>query len=320
MTEDDRVRRISEAQDVLSKLNFDNERSNARSALVLLALLDLAANTDWSDATNPMIGTTAIMDWIREQYAVAYKPNTRETIRRQTLHQFEDAGLVVSNPDDPNRPINSPKWCYQVTENALAVMRAYGTVAEERALQDYIADLPGLLDIYARARDLSQIPVTLLDGTVVELTPGGQNLLLRQIVEQFCSRWTPGGQVLYIGDAGREDPVYEVDELRRLGVELDKHGKFPDLIVYLADRNWLVLMEAASSHGPVDEKRYSELKDLFGGSSSGLVFVSCFPTRAEMRKYLTQMAWETDAWCADAPDHLIHFNGERFLGPYEENT
>jgi type II restriction enzyme len=88
-------------------------------------------------------------------------------------------------------------------------------------------------------------------------------------------------------------------------------------MVYLPERNWLVLMEAASSHGPVDSKRYGELRSLFGDASAGLVFVSCFPSRAAMRKYLSDIAWETEAWCADNPSHIIHFNGERFLGPYD---
>lgn len=263
-----------------------------------------------------MLRTVEIMDWLRDNYHKDYAPNTRETIRRQTLHQFGDAALIESNPDNPQRPINSPKWCYQVTPRALSVIRAYGTPEWDAELREYLADQPGLRELYTRARELDLVPVTLLDGTVVELTPGGQNILLRQMVEEFCARFTPGGQVLYIGDAGKDDPVFEEAKLRELGIELDKHGKFPDLIVYLPDREWLVLMEAASSHGPVDAKRHGELQELFAASTAGLVFVSCFPARAEMRKYLTQMAWETDAWCAEDPDHLIHFNGERFLGPY----
>jgi len=97
---------------------------------------------------------------------------------------------------------------------------------------------------------------------------------------------------------------------------VNHHGKLPDLVVYLPDKDWLVLLEAASSHGPVDAKRHAELKALFAGASPGLVFVSCFPSRAEMRKYLAAVAWETEVWCADAPDHMVHFNGERLLGPY----
>lgn len=91
----------------------------------------------------------------------------------------------------------------------------------------------------------------------------------------------------------------------------------PDLVVYMPDRNWLVLMEAASSHGPVDSKRHGELAALFARSTAGLVYVSCFPDRTEFRKYVTAIAWETEVWRADHPTHMIHYNGERFLGPYE---
>ena len=313
---DGQARRVREAQEILRSFNFDPERSNERSALVLLALLDLTPTKPWADASNPLLRTVEIMEWLRANYGRNYKPNTRETIRRQTLHQFIDAALVVLNPDEPGRAINSPKNCYQVEASALSVIRAYGSDAWQESLTSHLEAVPGLLADYARARELNLIPVTLMDGRGVSLTPGGQNVLLKQMVEDFCSRLTQGGHVLYIGDAGKEDPVFEDRQLRELGVELDKHGKFPDLIVYLPDRNWLILLEAASSHGPVDAKRHRELEALFRGSSAGLVYVSCFPSRAEMRKYLSDIAWETEVWCADNPSHLIHFNGERFLGPY----
>lgn len=313
---DAQLQRIAEAQQVLQELNFDAERYNERSALVLLALLDLPPERSWADATNPMVRTVEIMAWLRVHYDKDYKPNTRETLRRQTLHQFIDAALVVLNPDDPRRAVNSPKSCYQIEPRALELLRSHGEDWGDR-LGAYLTDVPGLQAQYAKARELELVPVTLADGSAIELTPGGQNVLLKQMVEEFCPRWTPGGEVLYIGDAGKDDPIFEQAKLAELGVELDKHGKFPDLIVYLPDRNWLVLMEAASSHGPVDAKRHGELQALFGRSTAGLVYVSCFPSRAEMRKYLAEIAWETEVWCADNPSHLIHFNGERFLGPYE---
>lgn len=137
------------------------------------------------------------------------------------------------------------------------------------------------------------------------------------MIERFCPYFTPGGQALYIGDAGDKRCHVETAALRKLGVELDEHGKMPDMVVHLADRGWLVLLEAVSSHGPVDAKRHSELANLFAGSTAGLVYVSCFPTRAEMRKYLKDIAWETEVWCADEPTHMIHFNGDRFLGPHD---
>lgn len=309
-------RRVAEARHALRDLSFDAERCNERSALVLLALLGLRPELPWPTATSPLLRTVEIMKWLRDHYRKDYEPNTRETVRRRTLHQFVAEGFVVLNPDEPARAVNSPKTCYQIQRAALEVLRRYGDADYSRRLDTYLTERPGLVARYARERSSELLGVKLLDGTAVELTPGGQNVLLKRMVEEFCPRWTPGGQILYIGDAGTGDPIFEHARLQEIGVQLVKHGKLPDLLVYLPERNWLVLMEAASSQGPVDAKRYGELHRLFAGTSAGLVFVSCFPSRAEMRRFLPDIAWETEVWCADAPSHLIHFNGERFLGPY----
>ncbi len=312
----DAYERVEDARIALETLGMDAERSNERSALVLLALLRLTPAESWAEAANPMLGTRAIMDFIRDEYGKDYAPNTRETVRRFTLHQFVEAQLVVQNPDEPQRPVNSPKWNYQVTAEALEVLRAYGTDAWQSATDRYLADLPGLKARYAAAREMDRIPLTLPDGSIFTLSPGGQNVLLKAMVEDFCPRFTPGGQVLYIGDAGNKWALFERETLSSLNVEVDEHGKMPDLVIYLPDRNWLVLLEAASSHGPVDSKRQTELADLFANSTAGLVYVSCFPDRAEFRKYVDKIAWESEVWCADHPTHMIHYNGERFLGPY----
>jgi type II restriction enzyme len=272
----------------------------------------------WAEATNPMLRTVEIMAWIREQYGRDYAANTRETIRRYTLHQFADVLLIVQNPDQPNRPINSPKWCYQLSSRALDLLRSIDESNFKQRVNAYLVDVPGLREQYAKAREMNRIPVTLPSGEAVTLSPGGQNVLLKQMIEDFCSLFTPGGSVLYVGDADDKYAVWEAAELEKLGIVIEQRGKMPDLLVYMADRNWLVLLEAASSHGPVDATRHSELSTLFGSSTAGLVYVSCFPSREEMRRYLPLIAWETDVWCADNPTHLIHFNGERFLGPYEQ--
>ena len=201
---------------------------------------------------------------------------------------------------------------------ALHAIRTYGTPAFDDELRDYLAAVPGLKAEYDRARELHRIPVTLPDGTTETLSPGGQNVLIKQMIEDFCGYFTPGGEVWYVGDADEKWMVFEEERLAFLGVTVDSHGKMPDLVVYLPERNWLVLLEAATSHGPVDAKRRGELSSLFEGSTAGLVYVSCFPSRDEMRKYLHQIAWETEVWCADNPTRLIHFNGERFLGPYDD--
>jgi adenine-specific DNA-methyltransferase len=309
--------RIAEAQELLRRLNFDAERSNERSALILLALLNVRPDQPWSEATNPLLRTVDIMDFLRQHYGRDYKPNTRETVRRRTLHQFAEAALILQNPDAPDRPINSPKWCYQIDAKALQLIRNYRAAQFDAALRVYLVEAPGLRDIYAAERKMRRIPLKLADGREVSLSPGGQNELILKIVNDFCAYFTPGGRILYVGDAGGKWRIFEGQALKQLGVVVDEHGKMPDLVVYMPDKNWMVLIEAAASHGPVDAKRHGELKTLFAGSTAGLVFVSCFPTRAELRKELTNIAWETEIWCADNPQHLIHFNGERFLGPYE---
>ncbi|PZT72607.1 MULTISPECIES: BsuBI/PstI family type II restriction endonuclease [unclassified Streptomyces] len=308
--------KLTEARHLLQLLGFDAERSNERSAYVLLALLELGPDQDWTQAERSMLRTVQIMQWLREVYEKDYAANSRETIRRFTLHQFVDAGLVVQNPDQPDRPVNSPKWCYQIEPAAFGLIASFGQDGFDERLAEYLEERPGLQAMYAREREMNRIPVQLPGGKEIDLSPGGQNTLIVQIIGEFCERYTPNGEVLYIGDADNKWAIFEKESLAKLGVEVDSHGKMPDVVVFLRDRNWLVLIEAASSHGPVDAKRYRELSELFRGSSAGLVFISALPSRVELRKYLKEIAWETDVWCADNPTHLIHFNGERFLGPY----
>ena len=307
---------VEDCRMLLRNLVLDFDRQNERSALVLLSLLALRPGDSWRDATAVSLRTVEIMAWIREHYDIDYKPNTRETIRRQTLHQFIQAHLVIENPDDPSRPINSPNWCYQVTDEALKLIQSRGTSFFPKKLDQYLDAKPGLATTYRQERELAKIPVTLPDGSSIVLSAGGQNPLLKSMIEEFCPRFTPGGSVLYVGDAGAKWLIYQNDELNALGVSIDTHGKMPDLVVHMEDRNWIVLLEAASTHGPVDHTRHLELKSLFQNCKAGLVFVSCFADQATMKKYLTDISWETEVWTADHPTHLVHFNGDRFLGPH----
>ena len=164
-------------------------------------------------------------------------------------------------------------------------------------------------------RPMVRIPVKRADGTPVRLNRSVVPLV-RTVVREFCSRWTPGGTVLQVGDARTELKILEVDILKRLGITAEICGKMPDVIVYVEQKKWLVLIEAVTSHGPVNPKRRGELKVLFKDSTAGLVFVTAFLDRKAMIRYLGEISWETEVWVAEAPTHLIHFNGERFLGPY----
>ncbi|MGK8509674.1 BsuBI/PstI family type II restriction endonuclease [Nocardia asiatica] len=317
--------RLDEAKEILAAFNFDRARTNTRSALVLLALLQVESDSLWSDAQNPMLTVDGIRLWINNKYEQplrehnrgnVYAPNSRETLRRQTLHQFRDSGFVIYNEDDPGRAPNSKDNNYRVNPLALAAIRLYGTQGFAGAVEDYLVEAPGLLVKYQAAREMTRIPVTLPGGKKITLSGGGQNVLIERIIYDFCGYFVPGGDVLYVGDAAKKFEHFEVQALASLGVTVNTHGQMPDLIVYQREKNWLFLIEAASSHGPVDAKRHGELQTLFAGSTAGLVYVSCFPDRPTMRGFLADLAWETEAWCASDPTHMIHLDGERFLGPY----
>lgn len=310
-------KRIGEASAVLKAIGLPREQTNPRAALTLLALLDLKPLQAWSEATAPLCGVTPIMEFAAQHYGKHWKPNTRETVRRFTLHQFRDAGLVVPNPDKPDRPTNSPGYVYQVPDVVLEVLRLYGTSRWDDALKRYLAAAPTLAARYASERHMQRIPLRILEGQEISLSPGGQNELIRQIIDEFCPRFTPGAVPVYIGDADKKWGYYDEAALLDLGVTVDAHGKMPDVVVHFTDKNWLVLIEAVTSHGPIDPKRRGELIELFGSSDAPLVFVTAFLSRHDYTKYAGEIAWETEVWFAEAPSHMVHFNGERFLGPYE---
>jgi hypothetical protein len=233
------------------------------------------------------------------------------------MHQFVDAGVALYNPDQPDRPVNSPDAVYQVEPRLLEVIRRFGTDQWEASLPEWLASAGMLKMRYAKEHDMARIPLVFADGHRVELSPGSHSVLAEKIVNEFCPRFLPGGIPIYVGDTEDKYAHFDEEALGQLGVAIDYHGKMPDVVVHYVARNWLVLIEAVTTHGPVDPKRRAELARLFAHSKAPLVFVTAFLDRASMVKYLGVISWETEVWVADAPSHMIHFNGERFLGPYD---
>lgn len=308
---------IDESLAILQALDFPKAQQNERSALTLLALLNLTPPKTWKDAESPMIGIRAILDFCRSNFGKPYAENTRETFRRQTMHQFVAAGMVMENPDNPQRPINSPKWCYQIEPGALRLLRDHFKAKTWKSeLASYLSGRAGLVSKYAMEREMHLVPVTITEGTSIQLSSGKHSQLIKEIIEEFAPRFAPGGVVLYAGDTGEKWGYFDKVGLAALGVKVDIHGKMPDVVIHYPAKNWILLIEAVTSHGPVNAKRRDELAKLFVSCTAGAVYVTAFPTRADFSRYQTDISWETEVWIAEAPSHLIHFNGERFLGPY----
>ncbi len=169
---------IETASEIITALGLPRAQQNERSALSLLALLNLTPDKAWSEAENPLMGITPIMEWIRDHYDKEYAPNTRETIRRQTIHQFCDAGIALYNPDRPDRPVNSPKAVYQIKPATLALLRIFNTPEWSEALTDYLAVRETLISRYAKERELERIPVVVASGKQITLSPGAHSELI----------------------------------------------------------------------------------------------------------------------------------------------
>lgn len=312
-------KKIQEAQIIIQALGLPRAQQNERSALTLLALVNLPPDGTWAEAERPLIGITPIMEFCDRVYGKQYAPNTRETFRRQTMHQFVDGAVALYNPDEPSRAVNSPKTCYQIGIDAYDVVLTYGTKAWDAKLSEFLESKTTLVQQYAQERDMEKIPVVVADGTEIVLTPGIHSQLIRDVISEFGPRFAPGSEVIYVGDTGEKVGYFQESRLTELGVTVDRHGKMPDVVLYFPEKDWLLLIEAVTSHGPVDGKRHGELKTLFAKAKPGLVYVTTFPDRASMGKYLSEISWETEVWVAEAPTHMIHFNGDRFLGPHPES-
>ncbi len=314
------VSKLDEAKEILAALGLPRAEQNDRSALTLLALANLGPESDWAAAERPLLRTVDLMEFMRQKYDRDYRANMRETIRRQTIHQFEQARIVDRNPDEPGRPTNSGKNAYMLTEEATEILKAYGTTRFGEAVASFIGQFGELKAAYERVRATHRIPLRLPDGSTVSLSAGEHNALQAAVIEEFGPRFAPGATVLYVGDTAKKHVIYERDELARIGVPINEHDKLPDVILFDQGKSWLFLIEAVTSHGPVSPKRHWEIEAFLRGCAAERIYVTAFLTIGVFRKYAADIAWETEVWIAATPDHMIHFNGPKFLGPHRPES
>lgn len=318
MTKDKKAKqRIDQAIRILAELGMPKGQQNKRTGLCLLALLGLKPDMPFTEAQNPLMGITPIMEFSALNYKVLYKPNTRETFRRQSIHQLVQAGLVLYNPDDNSRSTNSPQAVYQISIELLELARLFETANWNSAVKEFSKTRQTLSEKYAKTRSMNRVPIKVNDKEI-RLSPGKHNELVKAIIEKFAPVFLHGAELVYVGDTQDKSAYVNEDLFRDIKINFDEHNKFPDVVFYLPEKNWIVLIESVTSHGPMDSKRYHELSELFDSREYGMVYVSAFKDRATFAKYSSRIAWETEVWIEDNPEHLIHYNGTRFLGPYKK--
>ena len=304
------MKKIDEARRILKELQVPEKQQTDLCCYSLLALANQKKKDAWASATNDWLRIHDILVFTKEQYKTTYAENSRETFRKQALHHFRNAAFI----EDNGLATNSPNYRYRLTEEMLTVLRSYKTDRWKEIRDAFIRKHSSLMEIYANKRAVAKLPVN-INGKSLHLSSGAHNKLQKAVIEEFAPRFAHGSECLYIGDTTKRDLVVNEKRLKELGVLITVHESLPDIILYVEEKNWLYFIEAVTSVGPIDPKRMLSIEGMTAGSEAGKIFVTAFPDMKTFKKFSDSLAWETEVWIAEMPDHMIHFNGDRFIGP-----
>lgn len=302
--------KIEEARVILKELQVPVRQQADLCCFVLLAMANIKEQDSWLSATNEWIRIHDVIAYTREHYGVAYAENSRETFRKQAMHHFRNAAFI----EDNGMATNSPNYRYRLTGEMLSLIRNYGTESWEAAKTGFLNSHETLISLYASKRTMRKMPVQ-INGEDFTFSPGKHNELQKAIIEEFAPRFAPDAECLYVGDTTEKDLVKNVAKLQELGFAITLHDKMPDVVLYSEEKNWLYFIESVTSVGPMEPKRIREIEEMTEGVTAGKIYVTAFLDFKTFKKFSETLAWETEVWIADMPDHMIHLNGDKFLGP-----
>lgn len=307
--------KLDKIKELLAQIGMPKKQQSVLCSLTLLAMAGLKKDMPWTDATKNWIRIHDIMAFIAENYDVIYAENSRETFRKQAMHPFRTAALV----EDNGLATNSPNYRYRLTTEFLRVIQEIsdvdGRVSESGvALQLFLERHETLTQIYASKKEMQKMPVR-INNQDFTFSPGKHNQLQKAIIEEFAPRFAPNSECLYVGDTIQKDMIKNMEKLSELGFEITLHDKMPDVVLYRPDKDWIYFVESVTSVGPMDPKRIVEISGMTQNVAAGKIYVTAFLDFATFKKFSEQLAWETEVWIADMPEHMIHLNGDKFLGP-----
>ena len=302
--------RIEEAREFLQIVGMPKAQQADICCYVVLAMAGIKPDMLWREATNEWIRIHDIIQFVNTYYDASYAENSRETFRKQALHRFRTAALI----EDNGKATNSPNYRYRLTEETVRMLRTMQTPEWKASVKRFLLYHEKLVDMYASKKKMTMMPVN-INGEEFSFSAGSHNELQKAIIEEFAPRFAPGSECLYVGDTIEKDLVKKVDKLTKLGFEITLHNKMPDVVLYREDKNWIYFIESVTSVGPMDPKRILEITEMTKDVTAGKIFVTAFLDFKTYKKFSEELAWETEVWIAEMPEHMIHLNGDRFMGP-----
>ena len=302
--------KIEEAREFLKAVGMPKAQLTDICCYVILAMAGMKPDMFWSEASNEWIRIHDIIQFVNTFYGVTYAENSRETFRKQALHRFRTAALI----EDNGKATNSPNYRYRLTEETVQVLRTMQTPDWETSVKRFTHYHEKLIDIYASKKKMTMMPVN-INGKDFKFSAGKHNELQKAIIEEFAPRFAPHSECLYVGDTIEKDLVKNVEKLQELGFEITLHDKMPDVVLYREDKNWIYFVESVTSVGPMDPKRILEITEMTKDITEGKIFGTAFLDFKTYKRFAEELAWETEVWIAELPEHMIHLNGDRFMGP-----
>ena len=302
--------KIDEAREFLKMLGMPKAQQTDICCYVLLAMAGVKPDMKWANAGNEWVRIHDMIQFANTYYGSTYAENSRETFRKQALHHFRNAALV----EDNGKATNSPNYRYRLTEETLQMVKAFRTSEWKKSVNRFLEYHEKLVNIYASKKKMTMMPVR-INGADFQFSTGKHNELQKAIIEEFAPRFAPDSECLYVGDTIEKDLVKNVGKLKELGFEITLHDKMPDVVLYREDKDWIYFIESVTSVGPMDSKRILELKEMTKNVTAGKIFVTAFLDFKSYKRFSEILAWETEVWIAEMPEHMIHLNGDKFLGP-----
>ena len=302
--------KIEETREFLNNIGMPKAQQADICCYVILAMAGIKSDMQWKEATNDWIRIHDIIQFANSYYGTTYAENSRETFRKQALHHFRTAALV----EDNGKATNSPNYRYRLTEETLQMLRVRDTIEWQPSLRRFLHYHQSLIEMYASKKKMSMMPVK-INGQNFSFSPGKHNELQKAIIEEFAPRFAPNSECLYVGDTIEKDLVKNVEKLTELGFEITLHDKMPDVVLYREDKEWLYFVESVTSVGPMDPKRILEITEMTKDVTAGKIFVTAFLDFKTYKRFSENLAWETEVWIAEMTEHMIHLNGDKFLGP-----
>ncbi|ETO98934.1 BsuBI/PstI restriction endonuclease [Lachnoanaerobaculum sp. MSX33] len=302
--------KLEEAKRILRELKVPLKQQSDLCGYVILAMADIKKDDKWANATNKWIRIHDVIAFIREFYEVSYAENSRETFRKQAMHHFRNAAFI----EDNGKATNSPNYRYRLTDEMLLLVKTIQSNLWEKQKNNFLKSHQNLIDLYSSKKAVRKMPVK-INGSDFTFSPGKHNQLQKFIIEEFAPRFAENSECLYVGDTIQKDLVKNEEKLKELGFEITLHDKMPDVVLYSEDKNWIYFVESVTSVGAMEPKRIKEIEEMTENVSAGKIYVTAFLDFKTFKKFSESLAWETEVWIADMPDHMIHLNGDKFLGP-----